>query len=125
MTMPSRIKRPRLVESRTVRVDTGCGHAYITIGLLTDRPFELFATLGKTGGCAASNLEAIGRCISIGLQFGIPADIYISHLSSIKCPSPSPEATSCAEAISKALQEIMTSLQFEVSNRKEADSNVA
>ena len=36
------------------------------------RPFEVFITLGKAGGSAIADVEAMGRLISLALRSGIP-----------------------------------------------------
>ena len=97
--------RPPILTGHTVRIAVGCGHLYLTINYHPDdTPFEIFAHLGKGGGCACSQLEALCRSISLGLRYGIPAEPYVKQLTSIKCPSPTNEADSCADAIAKALQ---------------------
>jgi len=54
--------RPRVTYGTTREVRTGCGDLYVTINEdEKGEPFEVFAQLGKSGGCAASQTEAIGR----------------------------------------------------------------
>ena len=36
------------------------------------QPFEVFITLGKAGGSAMADAEAMGRLISLALRSGIP-----------------------------------------------------
>jgi len=56
--------RPKVTYGMTREIRTGCGDLYVTI---TEdekgEPFEVFAQLGKSGGCAASQTEAIGRLV--------------------------------------------------------------
>jgi len=71
-------------------------------------PREVFANMGKAGGCAASNTEALGRLISLAFKKGAaPAEI-VEHLKGIRCHVPygiGPNATlSCADAIGKAIE---------------------
>src|SRR3712207_9594333 len=41
------------------------------------QPFEVFITLGKAGGSAMADAEAVGRLISLALRSGIPlAEIH-------------------------------------------------
>ena len=40
-------KRPKVLVGTTHRVETGCGHLYITINRDKDELFEVFAALGK------------------------------------------------------------------------------
>ena len=62
----------------TRRIETPLGTAYVTI---TEdekgHPFEVFISLGKAGAPLMSDVEAIGRLISLGLRSGIPmAEIH-------------------------------------------------
>jgi ribonucleoside-diphosphate reductase alpha chain len=42
----SKLKRPKTTQGSTVRIETGCGHLYITIGRDGDKIIEVFAVLG-------------------------------------------------------------------------------
>ena len=109
-------KRPRETTGSTSRIEVGCGHLYITVAGDNLGIIEVFATLGKAGGCAMSQLEALTRSISLGLRYGIPIDEYVDELQYIRCPSPaldaneaidkSTEITSCSDAIAKVLIKI-------------------
>ena len=57
--------RPAVVTGSTRAMRTGCGKLYVTINRDERGPFELFATMGKAGGCAASQTEAIARLVSL------------------------------------------------------------
>lgn len=99
--------RPRILKGTTIKLRTGCGNIYITVNKSEDGPFEVFSQLGKAGGCAASQLEAISRLISLALRSGVDVGSLIKQLSGIRCPNPSwdegLQILSCADAISKAL----------------------
>ncbi|MBD3245412.1 MAG: vitamin B12-dependent ribonucleotide reductase [Candidatus Omnitrophica bacterium] len=101
--------RNEVIVGTTTKVMTGCGNLYITInqdeeGCL----FEVFTQMGKAGGCAASQLEAIGRLISLALRGGIDIKVIVEQLKSIRCPSPSwangKKIFSCADAIARVLE---------------------
>jgi len=101
--------RPVVTTGTTTKVTTGCGNLYITINV-DDRgmPFEVFIQMGKAGGCAASQLEAIGRLVSLALRSGVENKKIIDQLRGIRCPSPSWEKGgrifSCADAIARVLE---------------------
>lgn len=101
-------KRPKVVEGSTYRVNTGCGNIYITPNWDGDNLIEVFATLGKAGGCAHAQLEAITRSISLGLKYGIPVDEYVREFRGIRCPSPGlgegKQILSCPDAIAQMLE---------------------
>ncbi|MDP2939486.1 MAG: vitamin B12-dependent ribonucleotide reductase [Candidatus Omnitrophota bacterium] len=101
--------RPEVTTGTTTKVSTGCGNLYVTIN--TDengKPFEIFTQMGKAGGCAASQLEAIGRLVSLALRSEIEVKSIIEQLHGIRCPSPSWEKGarifSCADAIARVIE---------------------
>ncbi|MBM3245060.1 MAG: vitamin B12-dependent ribonucleotide reductase [Candidatus Omnitrophica bacterium] len=101
--------RPEVIIGTTTKVATGCGNLYVTINIDEQgRPFELFTQMGKAGGCAASQLEAIGRLVSLGFRSGIEVKSIIEQLRNIRCPSPSWEKGqrifSCSDAIARVVE---------------------
>ncbi len=102
--------RPKLIGGITVRTVTGCGKMYVQLNWLDGRLFEVFATLGKGGGCAICQSEALTRSITVGLKCGVPVVEYVGQIRGIRCPSPLPfpkeEATlSCPDALSRVLEQ--------------------
>ena len=78
--------RPRTTHGVTERVRTGHGNMYITINFDEDgKPFEVFGTLGKSGGCDSAQLEAISRLVSLALRSGIDPKNVIEQLRGITC----------------------------------------
>ncbi len=101
--------RPTVITGTTTKIGTGCGNLYITLNVdEEDKPFELFTQMGKAGGCAASQLEAVGRLVSLAFRTGIDMKSIVEQLSSIRCPSPSWEKGgrifSCADAIARVIE---------------------
>ncbi len=101
--------RPEVTVGTTTKVSTGCGNLYITVNQDEEGNFfEVFTQMGKAGGCAASQLEAIGRLVSLALRGGIEPKIIIEQLKGIRCPSPSwangKKIFSCADALSRVLE---------------------
>lgn len=98
--------RPEILYGKTEKIRTGCGNFYITITLHNEKPFEVFARLGKAGGCASSQTEAIGRLASLLLRNGISPKSIAKQLKGISCHLPVHEgAKSCADAVGLCLED--------------------
>lgn len=85
---PSRIKRkrPQILTGRTVKMPSPLGDLYVTINEdETNEPFEVFCTVGKAGGAANADSEAIGRLISLVLRHGLPLSEVRDQLRGISC----------------------------------------
>ncbi|HQO40013.1 MAG TPA: vitamin B12-dependent ribonucleotide reductase [Spirochaetota bacterium] len=102
--------RPRheVTWGATRKMNTGCGSLYVTINEDEYGIFEVFAAMGKGGGCASSQTEAIGRLISLALRSGIDREQIVKQLKGVRCPNQSWEKGgriySCSDAIAKAIE---------------------
>jgi len=100
-------ERPRALAGATYQMETGCGHLYVTINEDENGLFELFTTMGKAGGCASSQCEALGRLISMSWRSGVQARQTVKQLVGITCHKPSGfgenRITSCADAVAQAI----------------------
>ena len=102
-------KRPDIIHGITIKTITGCGPLYVTINYDENgRPFEIFNSIGKSGGCAQSQTESTGRMVSLALRSGIDTEKIINQLKGIRCNIPHGFGDniiySCADAIGKALE---------------------
>lgn len=106
MTSPK--ERPEEVHGVTRRVTTGCGKLFVTMNSKDGHLFEVFLSLGKSGGCAACSCEAMGRLVSLALRSGAGIDSIIKHLAGLSCSAPAgfgpSRILSCADAVGKSLQ---------------------
>jgi ribonucleoside-diphosphate reductase alpha chain len=75
--------RPDIVYGFTQKVSTGYGLMYVTINEVDGKPFELFATIGKSGRSTTAKAEAIGRLISLALRSGIEIADIVKQIKGI------------------------------------------
>jgi ribonucleoside-diphosphate reductase alpha chain len=104
--------RPKKVMGSTLLMHTGCGKMYVTINEDKEGVFEVFTQLGKSGGCTATQSEAIARLISLALRSRVETSKIIEQLKGIRCPSPTltegGAILSCPDAIAKALESYLS-----------------
>jgi len=100
--------RPDVTHGRTYKTKTGCGTLYVNVSSDAHGFCEVFNQMGKSGGCAASNAEAVARLVSLALRSGIDPAVIVSQLRGIRCPSPmwteGEMILSCSDAIGRALE---------------------
>jgi ribonucleoside-diphosphate reductase alpha chain len=101
--------RPDTLLGVTKEMKTSCGKLYVTINRDRHGIFEIFNQMGKAGGCAASQSEAIGRLVSLALRSGVQPDQIVKQLKGISCHLPAwvgngDKILSCADAVSKAIE---------------------
>jgi len=80
--------RPDVLHGVTQRIDTGYGKLYVNINEdpEADRPFELFANIGNSGGFTASFTEALAKTISTALRAGVDPWEIAEELQGIRSP---------------------------------------
>ncbi|QSV44834.1 vitamin B12-dependent ribonucleotide reductase [Geobacter benzoatilyticus] len=110
--------RPKALKGWTYQMQTGCGPLYVTVNEDKAGLFELFTTMGKAGGCAASQCEAIGRMVSLAWRSGVQARQVIKQLLGISCHLPAGfgdnKVLSCADAVAKAIQAHMQAEGYDI-----------
>ena len=62
---------------------TGMGALYVTVTEFEGRPFEVFATIGKSGRSTTAKTEAIGRLVSLALRSGVGVEKIVEQLKGI------------------------------------------
>jgi len=104
--------RLELLAGSTQKIKTGCGNLYVTINEDEQGPFELFAVMGKAGGCASCQSEAAARLISMALRAGLDPKLISDQLVGISCHKPAwsggyGQILSCPDAVGKALAHVL------------------
>jgi len=89
---PSKVrKRPDVVYGFTQKVRTSndrFGDLYLTVNEVDGKPFEVFATIGKSGRDVTAKAEAIGRLVSLALRSGVDVADVVAQLKGIGGESP-------------------------------------
>ena len=76
-------KRPDIVQGFTQKVQTGLGAMYLTVNEVGGEPFEVFATIGKSGRSITAKAEAIGRLVSLALRSGVHVRAVVAQIKGI------------------------------------------
>ena len=105
--------RPSITYGETKRIRTGEGTLYITVNEDENGLCEVFTAIGKAGGNAAAQSEAISRLISLSLRSGVNPKAIVKQLKGISGPNPTWEdgrlILSTPDAIGKALDDYLES----------------
>lgn len=104
--------RQRITSGETIKYRIGCGTLFVTVNKDENGLCEVFANLGKAGGCPSQS-EATCRAVSAALRSGVKPEVLIEQLKSIRCLSTIAarktnkqiDVLSCPDAIAKALQQ--------------------
>ncbi len=117
-------ERPDEISGKTYKIKTGYGNLYATINEDSNsKPFEIFATTGKTGGVLAAKSEAICRLASLALRSGILPEKLIEQLEGIRGPMPTMSkygiVFSIPDAIAKILKKHINAGQTNLEEFKE------
>jgi ribonucleoside-diphosphate reductase alpha chain len=106
--------RPRVTSGFTEKVKIGCGNLYVTVNYDNKGICEVFANLGRAGGCPSQS-EATSRLCSVALRSGVNVEAVIEQLKGIRCHSTLIQKTkqkdvinvlSCPDAIGKVLKKV-------------------
>jgi ribonucleoside-diphosphate reductase alpha chain len=82
---PTRKRLPKSRPSRTVSFSVGGAEGYLTAGSYPDDGLgEVFLKLGKQGSTLAGVMDAFSIAVSIGLQYGVPLETYVSKFTNLR-----------------------------------------
>lgn len=83
--VPQRRKLPKTRPSQTISFQVGDAKGYITAGEYPgDGVGEIFVKLGKQGSTLSGLLDAFAISMSIGLQYGVPLEAYVSKFMNMR-----------------------------------------
>lgn len=105
--------RPEVTRGITEKVVIGCGNLYVTVNYDDQGICEVFANLGRAGGCPSQS-EATSRLVSTALRSGMDVDTIIEQLKGIRCHSTlrqkgtngNIKVLSCPDAIGRVLEKV-------------------
>ncbi|MDO9457258.1 vitamin B12-dependent ribonucleotide reductase [Nocardioides sp.] len=81
---PTRKRLPKSRASRTTSFTVGGAEGYMTSGAHDDGQLgEVFLKLGKQGSTLAGVMDAFSIAVSIGLQYGVPLETYVSKFTNL------------------------------------------
>jgi ribonucleoside-diphosphate reductase alpha chain len=81
---PFRKRLPKSRLSRTTSFTVGGAEGYMTSGAHADGELgEVFLKLGKQGSTLAGVMDAFSIAVSIGLQYGVPLETYVSKFTNL------------------------------------------
>ena len=81
---PLRKRLPKSRASRTTSFTVGGAEGYMTSGAHDDGQLgEVFLKLGKQGSTLAGVMDAFSIAVSIGLQYGVPLETYVSKFTNL------------------------------------------
>jgi ribonucleoside-diphosphate reductase alpha chain len=79
---PRRERLPHTRQSLTHKFDIQGHEGYINVGFYPDgRPGELFITMAKEGSTIGGLMDVLGTAISIGLQYGVPLEVFVNKFA--------------------------------------------
>jgi len=83
--VPMRRKPPKTRPSQTISFSVGDAKGYITAGEYPgDGLAEIFLKLGKQGSTLSGLLDAFAIAVSIGIQYGVPLESYVSKFMNMR-----------------------------------------
>lgn len=119
-------ERPETLDGFTTKMTTGMGNLYVTVTEFEGKPFEIFATIGKSGRSTTAKTEAIGRLVSLALRSGVTVEKIVDQLKGIGGEYPVFQkdglVLSIPDAISRVLEKRYLSNRDDKKSHKQGNS---
>ena len=105
-------ERPEVLDAKAVKIKTGCGNLYVNLSTDSDGNLqEMFCHLGKSGGCASSQVESVGRLVSKWFRAGLEPREMAEQLRGISCGKPAfvegGRVLSCSDAMGIVIEKYL------------------
>lgn len=100
-------ERPNSLPSVTDKINTGFGNLYVTISYFNQKPFEVFASIGKSGYTTMADVEALGRLISLAMRTGVEPKEIITQLKGIGGSEPIFSEGGLVQSLPDAIAKVM------------------
>lgn len=101
--------RPEVTCGYTEKVRIGCGNLYVTVNYDDQGICEVFANVGRAGGCPSQS-EATSRLVSTALRSGMDVESLVEQLKGIRCHSTlrkkGLKVLSCPDAIGRVIEKV-------------------
>ncbi|MFH1489096.1 MAG: vitamin B12-dependent ribonucleotide reductase [Pseudomonadota bacterium] len=111
-------ERPQTLPGFTTKMITGMGNLYVTVTELDGEPFEVFATIGKSGKSTMAKTEAIGRLVSLALRSGVHVEKIVGQLKGICGEHPVFQKDGLVLSIPDAISRILEKRYLQDDSRK-------
>ncbi len=107
-------QRAHKTKGKTTKFRMGCGTLFVTVNKDSHGLCEVFANLGKAGGCPSQS-EAMCRAVSAALRCGVDPKVLTEQLRGIRCLSTianrktnkNIDVLSCPDAIARAIEDVL------------------
>ncbi len=116
-------ERPETLEGFTTKIKTGLGQLYVTVTEYEGAPFEVFATIGKSGRSTTAKTEAIGRLISLALRSGVKVDKIVEQLKGIGGEHPIFQNGSIVMSIPDAISRVLENRYMDNKKHRQKTTN--
>ena len=108
-----------ILDAKVIKIKTGCGNMYITVSFLDGKPFEVFASLGKAGGCTQTIVSSLSMVISHALRADVDVNDIIAAIRHTRCPNSvskvegkGDSCLSCVDGIAIAMEKVIGENNF-------------
>jgi ribonucleoside-diphosphate reductase alpha chain len=116
-------ERPETLGGFTTKMATGMGNLYVTVTEYEDRPFEVFATIGKSGRSTTAKTEAIGRLVSLALRSGVQVEHIVEQLKGIGGEHPVFQKDGLVLSIPDAISRVLENRYLKDKEKKRTGRN--